>query len=110
MRGIVATAGVLAALASGGVAGAQGGAILRVLDTAPMTVRGTGFRPAEHVTLTLTASGATRVRHPTAGAAGRFVAVFGGVTIGHCRGYFLRATGDRGSRAVFRFIPECPQP
>jgi hypothetical protein len=75
-----------------------------------MTVRGTGFRPAEHVTLTLAANGTTRVRHPTASSAGRFVSVFAGVTIGHCRGYFLRAVGDEGSRAVFRFIPECPQP
>ena len=75
-----------------------------------MTVRGTGFQAAEHVTLTLVVNRATSIRHPKANAVGNFVSAYAGVTIGHCRGYVLRAVGDKGSRAALHFIPECPQP
>ena len=101
---------LLIALASSGVAGAQAAPALRVLDTSPVTVRGTGFHSGERVTVTLVLNRSSRLRSATASAAGRFVALFTGVPIGHCQGYVLRATGGRGSQATFKFIPECAQP
>jgi hypothetical protein len=109
MRRILTTTAVLAALAPG-LAGAQAGPALQVLGTAPMTVRGTAFRPGEHVTLTLIIRRVARVRSTTSSASGRFVVVFTRVRIAQCSVYVVRARGDEGSRAALRFLPECPPP
>jgi hypothetical protein len=110
MRRLFTVGALLVALASSGVAGAQVAPTLRVLDTSPVTVRGSGFHPREHVTVILVVNRSTRSRSATASAAGRFVASFADAAIGDCRGYVVRATGDGGSRATFKFIPECAQP
>jgi hypothetical protein len=80
-----------------------------VMGTSPFTVRGTGFRAHERVTVTVFAK-TTRTKRVTAGARGGFTAAFSAVTIGRCEGYAIRAKGNRGSIAVFKTLPECAQP
>jgi hypothetical protein len=82
---------------------------LRVVDTAPFTVRGSGFQPAERVALLVTVKSRWQ-RTVVVSSTGSFVARFTGPTIRSCSAYFVRARGNRGSLAVLKFIPLCPPP
>jgi len=80
-----------------------------VLDTAPFTVRGSGFQPAERVAL-LVAVKSRWQRTVVASSTGSFVARFTGPTVKPCTAYFVRARGNRGSLVVIKVVPECASP
>jgi hypothetical protein len=82
---------------------------LTVPSRSPVIVRGTGFHASERVTVSVWASAARR-KVVTAGARGNLRAAFPGFSIGYCEPYVVRATGNRGSRAIAKVIPECAQP
>lgn len=103
----LALALVLAFGAASGDASAR--ARLTVVDTAPFTVRGSGFKPAERVALVVAVKNRWE-RTVVATSTGSFVARFTGPTIGRCSAYFVRARGNRGSLAVIKLVPECPSP
>ena len=69
---------LLAVLAAGGggvVAGnatKPGGAALRIVQEAPLVLRGSGFRPRERVSVTVRMGATVLVRRTRAGAAGGF--------------------------------------
>ena len=92
------------------VAGAsQLRARVAIVATAPFTVHGTGFRPRERVTVTVTATG-MRSKVVTATGRGAFTATFKGFSVPHCVGYAVKAKGSRGSLATLDITPECPPP
>ena len=80
-----------------------------VVDKAPFTVRGSGFKPAERVALVVAVKSRWE-RSVVASSTGSFVARFTGPTIKACTAYSVRASGNRGSLAVLKVLPECPAP
>ena len=84
---------------------------LRVVDRSPLVVRGTGFKPGEHVRVWLVLTTARRSRDALAGTTGGFTVRF---TVTPLQCPFVRsltATGSRGSRAALKLPPSmCPQP
>ena len=82
---------------------------LAVPTTTPLTVRGTLFRAAERVVVVAQANGEHR-RTVTTSTRGTFLIRFAGVALGNCTGYVIRASGNRGSYASLRVIPECAAP
>lgn len=84
---------------------------LRIMPTTQFTVQGTGFQAGEHVTVAVQAEDGGASKRVTAGTGGGFVARFPGVQAGSCPGFRVRATGDKGTRALLNVrAPECPQP
>jgi hypothetical protein len=90
---------------------------LRLVDRAPVVVRGSGFDAGEQVSVALLA-GTRSVRRAPASQAGAFVVRFG-VSLGRCARYSVQAFGSAGSRArlVSRValacvsrIPDQPKP
>jgi hypothetical protein len=81
---------------------------LAVVSTNGFAVRGTAFHPGEHVVVHVSAVGMTGSRRLTVGAGGSFVARFRAIVVPHCAAYTVSATGDKGSRAGLRVMPECP--
>lgn len=79
------------------------------VETNPVIVLGRNFRAGERVRVTLTVL-ETHVHTVTASAAGAFSVRFRGVTIGGCSSYIATAVGNRGSRASFKRMVECPPP
>jgi len=102
MRIALVVASVLALLVS---ATALGGAdarrpALRITDVAPLTVRGTNFRPGERVKL-LVSAGRPVTRAVRAGVRGGFVARLGvRVDAGGACSAAVQAIGSAGSRAL----------
>jgi hypothetical protein len=85
--------------------------VLRLVDIAPVTFRGTGFARLERVRVTLTRNGRTTTRSARANNAGAFRVGFGLVALDPCLGAIVvRATGARGSRATFRRACQAPRP
>jgi len=80
-----------------------------VTDLSPFTVHGWRFLPHEHVRVVVRVEG-TYVHTPTASAAGTFTTRFSALRVGSCTPYWVRATGDEGSTALLRVMPECPPP
>jgi hypothetical protein len=81
---------------------------LRLIDGAPLTYSGAGFRANEHVEV-ITIAGRRAVRRTTATPGGRFVVQFRGMDADPCRGLTAVARGDRGTRATFKRAPgQCP--
>jgi hypothetical protein len=97
------------ALLAASVATAQPGK-LNVISGSQFVVRGTAFKPHEHVLVVVTAAGQHGSKRLSAGPGGAFVARFPSIDIGSCAAFTVRATGDRGSHAGLRVMPECPQP
>ena len=93
---------------------AASGSLLRtarvtVTDVSPFTVHGSQFLGHERVTVVVTVK--SRYVHTVwATSAGTFTTRFTGVSLDHCAGYAVRATGNRGSTAFFKVVPECPAP
>jgi hypothetical protein len=77
-----------------------------LVDVSPLVVGGARFQPREHVRVTYS-SKTSRSKTVIATAAGRFRASFA-TTLGACEPYAITAVGDRGSRAIMKFMPECP--
>jgi hypothetical protein len=88
---------LLAVAAAASTAGTR--PVVRVPDLRPFTVRGNGFRPHEHVRLVVQLKRTFR-REVDASASGSFRVVFRRLRLPGCRAYFVRATGEAGSRAT----------
>lgn len=83
---------------------------IRVVDGLRVTVTGRGFRPLEHVRLTLWAGRTPVTRWAETGRSGRFSAWLpkppGGVV--RCGGFRVSARGTKGSLALWRIpLPAC---
>jgi hypothetical protein len=74
---------------------------LRPLDLDPLTLRGTGFRANERVTLLVAVPAVVKSSRVRANARGRFRVVFR-FAVGRCDPAVVQAIGARGSRATFQ--------
>lgn len=84
---------------------------LRLVDSSPLTLRGTGFRAGEHVTVRLATGRGRAIGRTVANARGSFRSRFPKASANACAGLSATAVGDRGSRASFKRAPgECPVP
>jgi hypothetical protein len=102
--------GVALALALQSDAGTAARPTLRVVDEMPLVVRGTGFRPREHVQVSLVLRTRSRSTRLVASLGGTFVARFTFTPI-QCQ--FVEAvvaTGDRGSCARMQPALSCVRP
>ena len=88
-------------LANASSAGLSDRPTLRLIDRAPVVVRGVGFEASERVTVVLVADRRVSERL-RAGAGGNFVARFNR-SLGRCSRFSLQAYGSSGSRA--RLLP-----
>ena len=77
-----------------------------IAELAPFTVHGSRFVAHERVTLVVEVK-VRRTRVVVASETGEFTARFLTLKAGHCDAYFVRATGDRGSVARLKIVPEC---
>ncbi len=77
-----------------------------LLNSSPVTVRGTGFHRGERVVVTVAASSMRTKKVAT--TRGAFRIVFQGFKFSYCEGYTIQAKGNRGSNAFVKVIPECP--
>jgi hypothetical protein len=85
-------------------------ASLRLVSDSPVTFRGAGFHPHEHVKLVVIGGGRA-VKYLVAGDLGGFVVRVRGVDPNACPGFSASATGDLGSRASFKRSPgQCAIP
>lgn len=83
---------------------------LAISDPVPLTVRGTGFLARERVTITASVR-VTRIRSAVADSAGRFTVRFAALSVQNgCLSYFVKAVGERGTRAVLKVRTVCPPP
>jgi hypothetical protein len=88
-----------------------GKARLRLLDSAPVIVRGTGFAAGESVSVSVRGLGAMTRKSVTAGRRGGWTATFRNRAYQRCSGLIVSALGNRGSRAGLRLPPAlCPPP
>lgn len=100
---LAATGGTLAGAAA---TAPEKSPVLRILDTAPLTVRGVAFKPGERVKL-LVSTGTPIARSVHAGPRGGFVARLG-IRPSLCAGIVVQAIGKRGSRAMVDLTrPDC---
>jgi hypothetical protein len=109
---VIAALGLAASgsVAAPGEAVTDGRATLRLVDSAPLKLRGRGFVARERVRITVSARGRTAKR-VTASAAGAFLAVFRDVSVDRCSGLTVVAVGSQGSRASLKLPqPQCPPP
>jgi hypothetical protein len=83
---------------------------LTVTDRSPFTVRGAGFAPREHIRVVVTTNGNATTKWGTSGPGGGLSVQLPNVKLGRCPAYVVRAFGAKGSKALLRFMPECPQP
>jgi hypothetical protein len=114
MRGrtLVVALFCVAALAapSTALSGATQSARLRLVQTAPLTLRGVGFRPHERVRVVYATDRTWTVR-TIADAAGALTVRFRTVHFDPCDLPRISAVGARGSRAVLKLVPPaCPAP
>lgn len=111
---LIAAALVLLALVPAGTATdsiTAGKARLRLLDSAPVTVRGIGFAAGERVVVSVTSTGGMTRKSVTAGPRGGWTTTFRNRAFDRCRGLIVGAVGNRGSRAGLRLPPGlCPPP
>jgi hypothetical protein len=82
----------------GGVA--AGGGKARILPAGPQTLKGTGFKPGENVTVRVT-GGAAVTKRVRASSTGSFTLALP-VRIDPCNGISVTAVGDKGSRTSFQ--------
>jgi hypothetical protein len=114
---LLASAGIAALLVAAPAAGrsepsAKPKPRLVLVDSAPLTLRGTSFVRGERVHVLVKVQGRTKQRRLVATLRGSFSAVFPGVVLGHRCSWDLwaQATGMDGSRAVLKLPPQplCP--
>ena len=110
MRKIALIAVAASALAGTALASTAQAPHLRLTDSTPLTVTGTGFKSHEHVKVVYSAD-QTWTRRVTATAAGTFNARFADVRFQACKLHRLYAVGSMGSKASFRMPPvSCAPP
>jgi hypothetical protein len=85
-------------------AGARTAPALRLLDRAPLSVRGEHFAPRERVLVTVRGA-ASATRTIRTGAAGTFVATFQDVAASRCDMVRVVAVGAAGGRAQLKLLP-----
>ena len=101
----LAAAALLAAVgAAAGESSSTASPTLRLLDRAPLTVRGQSFRARERVRITATGD-ATATRIVRASVAGAFTVVFTGATVDRCSAVRVAALGAGGSHAALKLMP-----
>jgi hypothetical protein len=83
---------------------------LRVVDEMPLVVRGTGFKPREHVQVSLVLRTRSRSSKLVASLRGTFVARFTLTPIQCQLVEAVVAAGDRGSRVRMQPALSCVQP
>jgi hypothetical protein len=84
---------------------------LRLVDSAPLTLRGTEFIRGERVRINVQVGGESDSRTARAGTLGGFVITFADATLDRCSGLFVVAVGASGSRATLKLpMPHCPVP
>lgn len=76
-------------------------ATVKIVKLSPLTIRGAGFKPAERVTITLSAGAAGSARG-TATAAGVVTVTIPKAKVTACTAYTLRAVGATGTRVTFK--------
>ena len=95
---------LLALLLCAGAASAPAAAAkatVRIVKLSPLTIRGSGFKPAERVTVTLSA-GAAGSGRGTATAAGIVTVTIPKAKVTACTAYTLRAVGANGTRVTLK--------
>lgn len=81
---------------------------MKIIDRTPLTLRGTGFAPAERVRLVVRVPGRVQKR-VTASRRGAFVVAFDKAAYNRCSGLTAFAIGSLGSRARLLLpAPVCP--
>jgi hypothetical protein len=100
--------GLLGTAASGGGETSSGKATLKLQRTAPLTLRGARFVPAERVVVSVRGN-RRQTKRVTANDRGVFVVTFPRVTYDRCDALRALAVGSRGSRAGLKTPPLlCP--
>ncbi len=111
---LLATALLLLALVPTGAAvdsAASGKAKLRLLNTSPVKVRGTGFSAGERVVVRVIGMAGITRKSATAGRRGGWTLTFPKNAYERCGSLFVSAVGSRGSRAGLKLPhPLCPLP
>ena len=111
MRATFAAA-IVGLLCAGGTAQAQGDAKprVRLLDPAPLTLRGLDFAPSESVRLVVRVGDRAVLRKLRATPAGSFTSQFATIRFNRCSGSLeVTATGRQGSRVSWELLPlDCP--
>ena len=83
-------------------------ATVKIVKLSPLTIRGSGFKPTERVTVTLSA-GAKGTARGTATAAGVVTISLPKTKLTACTAYTLRAVGTAGTKVTFKHTvkPSC---
>ena len=76
-------------------------ATLKIVKLNPLTIRGSGFKPVERVTVTLSAGAAGKAKG-TATAAGVLTVSVPKAKVTACTPYTLRAVGSAGTKVTFK--------
>jgi hypothetical protein len=110
MKGLVVLSLAVFALlpAVSGTARPTASPALRVPDTTPFVVRGNSFKSRELLRVVAQVVG-RHVQTVRATGTGVFMVRFPGISVRGCTGYFVRATGSKGSYAYLRHLPECAE-
>ncbi len=110
LSALVALAG--AAAVGGSLAAADRDAAasrITLLDTDPLSVRGTHFKSAERVRVEAVSGIDDLTRTATGSSTGAFTMRMPGIDPNACQGFSITATGNKGSRATFKRPPgQCP--
>ena len=101
---------VLAVTSASNLRGDESAAKVRMLDPAPLTLKGVGFAASERVRLTVSIGERTLVRKLLARRTGTFLVTFPATAYDRCSGELsVAAVGSRGSRASWTLVPlDCP--
>src|SRR5690348_9340635 len=105
---LVVLAGAVALVAASQAAATASPRLELLRRDAPFTVRGLGFVPREHVTVTIVAPVRRSMRVVTSRSGAFLVRL--DVSVDRCSALVVRAAGSRGDRAVLRPQPQCPPP
>ena len=81
----------------------SGKAQLMVSSLSPPSLRGSGFRPGENVTVRMREGASKGTKRVRANASGSFVVRYPALPAGDCGGMNVTAVGDKGSRAGVQF-------
>jgi hypothetical protein len=98
---LAALLGVLLCAVAATAPAAATKATVRIVKLSPLTIRGIGFKPAERVTVTLSA-GATGSARGIATAAGTVTVTIPKAKVTACTAYTLRAVGANGTKVTFK--------
>ena len=98
---VAALLGILLCAVAAAAPAAAAKATLKVVKLTPLTIRGTGFKPTERVTVTLSAGPRQTVRG-TATATGVLKVSFAKTKLTACTAYTLRAVGAAGTKVTFK--------